>query len=106
MSRPLARPSFYIVRDGGLSAVGAIGRVTGPPEHREPGQWGTRVPSVLQLICAADERAPSLRERGIDGSACRPAKRIPDDDFLHFVLAVAASVNRQALEVAAQIQHD
>lgn len=54
------------------------------------------------MICPADELAPVLSERGIEGSACRPARRLSVDDFQHFVLAVAMSVNKRALALAAR----
>ncbi len=91
---------LYLVRRDGASAVGGIGRVTGAPRRNAPGQWGTEVPCVLEMICAADEFAPVLAERGIEGSACRPARGLSLDDFQHFVLAVATSINKRALRLA------
>lgn len=93
---------LYIVRRDAQSAVGGIGRVTGSPQRTAPGQWGTKVPCVLEMICPADELAPVLSERGITGSACRPARTLSADDFQHFVLAVAMSVNKRALALAAR----
>jgi hypothetical protein len=88
---------LYIVRLDAPSAIGGIGEVTGEPVHNSPGQWGTEVPTRMGLICAADELAPSLSERGIDGRACRPARRLDDDDYRHFVLGVAMAAAKQAL---------
>jgi hypothetical protein len=91
---------LYIVRHDAPSAVGGIGRVTGDPVRNSPGQWGTEVPAQLDLICAADDLAPSLSERGIDGSAGRPARRLDRDDYEHFVFAVATASAKQALRLA------
>ena len=76
--------------------------MTGSPKRNAPGQWGTEVPWVMDIICPADEYAPTLSERGIQGSACRPARRLSLDDFQHFVLAVAMSVNKRAVALAAK----
>jgi hypothetical protein len=92
---------LYIVRKEGDSAVGGIGLVTESARRNAPGQWGTEVPCVLEMICPADELVPVLSERGIDGSACRPARRLSLEDFQHFVLAVAMSVNKRAVTFAA-----
>jgi hypothetical protein len=91
---------LYVVRKDAPSAVGGIGRVTGIPTRNASGQWGTEVPCVMEMICPADEFAPLLSERGIEGSACRPARRLDPDDFRHFVLSVAMSTNKRALALA------
>lgn len=93
---------LYVVRKDAPSAVGGIGRVTGNPEREGPGRWGTKVPCVMKLICPADEFAPLLAERQIEGSACRPTRSLDADDFRHFVLSLAMSSNERLLALAAQ----
>jgi hypothetical protein len=93
---------LYVVRKDAASAVGGIGRVIGTPRHNARGQWGTEVACIMEMICPADEFAPLLSERGIDGSACRPARRLDPDDFRHFALSLAMSTSKRALALAAQ----